>query len=370
MLSAGGFKGAFQFGAIKFLNENWHLINPTSHIMKYDYIAGVSVGAINGAFVGANKIEKLQEVWNCIAQNGAKAVMNSDFIDTESKNNQLSFKTNFKTIIKYFFKEYKIKHRNLLKIIFSKRFREKEVLRISNEFSKNFAQFKSLADINPLHSLIKNSVSLKDFGDTLFSCGLVSLNDGKYHVIRSSDLTDDENFIQALISTMSMPILYPPQVNLNTKKENLKQLVDGGLRVVVPIQDILNNLDADSSHLIIILNAANRNLYHHDTEKKDIANIAIRSMLDIAIGEIAKRDIEDFITLNEIKHEINNELLKYSLNSVHFPKKLQPVEYVLIEPDFSTEIDDPLVANKSIIEKRISNGYNKTKEVIEKYLNR
>ncbi len=59
VLSGGGAKGAFQCGAEKYAREvkGYH----------WDIIAGVSVGALNGAMLAMEKYQRLYEVWNTIS---------------------------------------------------------------------------------------------------------------------------------------------------------------------------------------------------------------------------------------------------------------------------------------------------------------
>lgn len=45
VLSGGGFKDAFQIGALRCLKQHWSQINPESSKMKFDVVAGVSVGS-------------------------------------------------------------------------------------------------------------------------------------------------------------------------------------------------------------------------------------------------------------------------------------------------------------------------------------
>ena len=59
ILSGGGAKGAFQCGAERYTREvkGYH----------WDIIAGVSVGALNGAMLAMGKYQRLYEVWNTIS---------------------------------------------------------------------------------------------------------------------------------------------------------------------------------------------------------------------------------------------------------------------------------------------------------------
>src|SRR5512139_3174552 len=59
VLSGGGAKGAFQVGAEKYAREvkgyTWNVI------------AGVSVGALNGAMLAMHKYDRLFEIWNTVS---------------------------------------------------------------------------------------------------------------------------------------------------------------------------------------------------------------------------------------------------------------------------------------------------------------
>ena len=59
ILSGGGAKGAFQVAAEKYAREvkGYH----------WDFIAGVSVGALNGAMLAMQKYDRLWQIWNTIS---------------------------------------------------------------------------------------------------------------------------------------------------------------------------------------------------------------------------------------------------------------------------------------------------------------
>ena len=72
VLSGGGFNGAFQVGALKYISENWKAISGLDTPMKFDIISGVSTGAINGALVAMNELDLLHNLWiNQIGKLGA-----------------------------------------------------------------------------------------------------------------------------------------------------------------------------------------------------------------------------------------------------------------------------------------------------------
>ena len=58
MLDGGGARGAYQIGAWKALKEAG---------VKINAVAGTSVGALNGAFICMDDVEKAEKVWSEIA---------------------------------------------------------------------------------------------------------------------------------------------------------------------------------------------------------------------------------------------------------------------------------------------------------------
>ena len=70
-LAGGGAKGAFQAGVIYGLYEKG---------IKFDAIAGTSIGAINGYYIYTENVNKLKEMWiniQKIGENGVKIVNNT-----------------------------------------------------------------------------------------------------------------------------------------------------------------------------------------------------------------------------------------------------------------------------------------------------
>lgn len=64
-LAGGGAKGAFQAGVIYGLYEKG---------IKFDAIAGTSIGAINGYYIYTENVNKLKEMWINIQKNGENGV--------------------------------------------------------------------------------------------------------------------------------------------------------------------------------------------------------------------------------------------------------------------------------------------------------
>lgn len=66
VLSGGGAKGAFQFGALQYIEEEWKPAHPE---FEYNVIAGVSVGALNGVMLAMGKYQELKKLWYSIKDN-------------------------------------------------------------------------------------------------------------------------------------------------------------------------------------------------------------------------------------------------------------------------------------------------------------
>jgi NTE family protein len=109
VLSGGGFKGAFQVGALNHLAENWSLINPNSDKMHFDLVAGISVGSLNGGMIAMDKLEELNQIWRQVADNGVEEVYTSDLIDTESESETPRLKADLNKLKDRFLPKLKIK---------------------------------------------------------------------------------------------------------------------------------------------------------------------------------------------------------------------------------------------------------------------
>ena len=157
VLSGGGFNGAFQLGAINYINDNWNKLTGLPGRMKFDLIAGVSVGAINGSMLALDKLGQLNDLWlNMIAKNGASEIYTSDFIDVNDKGDELKMKLNFEAIRQKLIPRFKIELNvfKKLSLIFSKK-KRKEILKdilsdLSKTLKANFPKFRAIASNLPL----------------------------------------------------------------------------------------------------------------------------------------------------------------------------------------------------------------------------
>jgi NTE family protein len=170
VLSGGGAKGAFQFAAEKYAREEKGY--------KWDVIAGVSVGALNGVMLAMEKYQCLEELWKTITR---------DQVMTGKLNSWA-----------------------ILKMIFGA---------------------KSMCGHEPLRRLIHEEVEPEKIAVDL-RVGAVSLQTGKYQPFKPTD----PGFKEAVLASTAIPIVWPP-VDVPPEYPNM---VDGGVRNVSPLGDVLD----------------------------------------------------------------------------------------------------------------------------------
>jgi len=170
VLSGGGAKGAFQCGAEKYAREvkGYH----------WDIIAGVSVGALNGAMLAMEKYQRLFEIWNTISND---KVYTGGF-------NLLS----------------------LVKLLFGA---------------------KSFYGNGPLRRMLLQELEPEEIKADL-RIGAVSLETGEYVEFRG----DDPDIAEAILASTVMPIIWTP-LDISYKH---RSMVDGGVRNISPIGDVLD----------------------------------------------------------------------------------------------------------------------------------
>jgi NTE family protein len=169
VLSGGGAKGAFECGAEKYARE--------VKGYKWDIIAGVSVGALNGAMLAMEKYDRLFEVWSTIS---------NDQIYTGGFNIWSG-----------------------IKLLFGA---------------------KSFFSNDPLRRMLAKELEPDKIKVDL-RVGAVSLVSGEYVEFRA----DSPNLAKAVLASTVMPIIWEPE-----EVSSLYQsMVDGGVRNISPIGDVL-----------------------------------------------------------------------------------------------------------------------------------
>ena len=368
VLSGGGFNGAFQLGAINYINENWKKITGSSKPMKFDIIAGVSTGALNGSLLAMNKLDLLNDLWiHQIGKKGVTEIYTSDFIDTSSKSDQVKLKIDLKGLAKRLMPEldFKLNFFNKLGLIFSKKKRKqiiKEILvDIELGIKDSLPKIRSIADNTPLKKKLEKYLDRSEIKDTDFICGFVSLDTGDYHSVMHNKFSTEQDFVNGVLASTAIPMIWSPVESIRFITENgiVDSLnnVDGGVRNVSPLGDVINliNQDPDSHYKIIIINCNSGVAKAKNFAKKSIAAIAARSLYEIAVTEIFNNDVDHFVKINNLIKQAeawDNEIVFYSdkMNA------LKSFDAVIINPHKDIEMGSSLVANEQLINHRMVHG--------------
>lgn len=369
VLSGGGFKGAFQLGALQYLRDNWQRFYPENPVMKFDIVAGVSVGALNGLLVASGKMDELEKLWNDVGTNGVGEIYSSDFIDTAPTNGQSEPKLKVNIDWPVIKKNFPNATKNLMwRGVFNRS-------KIFEGFRNDFQNFQSLASNEPLWKKLQLLAKKADIKDTIYKCGFVSLDTGAYASIRSDEFLTDEDFANGVIASSVMPIVWKPVSQIKTTSTNYQQLVDGGIRNVSPLGDVIREInakqDASDEYDIIIINCSSGLIIDEKYANKNVLQIALRSLNDIAITEIFNHDIKEFIDKNFILKQVREKHpgttiydYDYSNNKPGLPMKF--FNSVIIQPDEGT-LGDTLLANDILIENRKNHGKLKAEAAFEKF---
>jgi NTE family protein len=384
-LSGGGFKGAFQIGALQYLQEHWFFLQTSRQPLHFDVVTGVSVGSLNGMMVASRKFTQLEQLWADVARNGVEEIYTSEFIDTKDQGDQLKLKLDFNTLAKRFVPNLNVGNVSLfqgLGLLFSKRKREKFFQQIlttaGSDVKANLKYFKALADNTPLRNKLEKLAKIEDIRDTIFRCGYVSLNTGEYYSFRHSEFNTNADFAAAILASTAQPIVWPPVDTIRTAPQKpaspQRFSVDGGIRNVSPLGDVIREINLDrsnSEYLIVIINCSNGKIQPEDFSDKNIAQIAVRSLVDIAITEIFNNDIKEFVDKNFIVQQVQQKhpgevVFDYDFHTQKAGRPLRYFDALIIQPD--DNLGDGLVANDRLIQKRIEHGKEKAAAAVQAYI--
>lgn len=378
VLSGGGFNGAFQVGALNYIQENWNKITGLTSPMKFDLIAGVSAGALNGALIAMNKLDLLNDLWiNKIGSNGVTEIYTSDIIDTSSTSSEIKLKVDLKSISKRLIPEIDLQFGFLKKLglVFSKKKRKQVMDKLLSKVEKgikiNYSNLKSVADNTPLKRKLEKYISQREMKGTKYYCGFVSLDTGKYHSVHSDNFLTNEDFINGILASTAIPVVWKPVPKINFKTPSgivcSTNNVDGGVRNVSPLGDIIKLInEEEAEYKIIVINCNSGTVKQEDFGKKSIGAITSRSVYDIALTEIFNNDVNHFMKINELvkqtKQVCDNVILKNK-----YAKELKDFDAVVINPHKDIDLGSALVANEDLISYRILHGRAMAKEAFENY---
>jgi len=369
VLSGGGFNCAFQLGALNYINENWKKITGLSTPMKFDIIAGVSGGALNGSLIAMNQLPLLNDLWvHQIGRKGVSEVYTSELIDTSSQADKIKLKIDIKQLAKKLIPELKVKlgFFNKIGLIFSKQ-KRKDILQsiikeVEESIKINLPKYKSIADNSPLRKKLEKYLDRSKIKGTDFLCGFVSLDTGAYHGVLHNDFSSKEDFVNGVIASTSIPMVWNPvkEIQFNTENGivNSKNNVDGGVRNVSPLGDVIKLINQDKEdcyYKIIVINTNSGQPKKKDFSNKSIIEIAVRSLYEIAMTEVFNNDIHHFSKVNDIVKQAeawDDDIALYN----EYNHQIKSYDAVIINPHKDIDLGSSLVANEKLINHRMIHG--------------
>ncbi|OGS39237.1 MAG: hypothetical protein A2551_03735 [Elusimicrobia bacterium RIFOXYD2_FULL_34_30] len=148
--------------------------------------------------------------------------------------------------------------------------------------------------------------------------------------------------LDKILASCTIPIIFPPM------KHNNSQLVDGGVRDIVPLKKAIEE-GADTIYAILCMPL---NLQAERKVYKSIGDVVLRAIDDIMKNEIMRNDIKALKTKNELreKHE-------------YFKNKYRHIECKVIDP--SRHFLDELEFKHDKIMDGINHGYERAKEIVK-----
>jgi NTE family protein len=258
----------------------------------WDIIAGVSVGALNGVMLAMEKYQRLYELWNTIS-------------------NDQVYTGGFNLI-------------SVIKLLFG---------------------YKSFYGNEPLRQLLIKELEPEKIKADL-RVGAVSLITGEYVDFNRND----PNLAQAILASTVMPVIWTP-VDISPE---YRSMVDGGVRNITPIGDILS-ADPDE---IIIINCSPETSEALSQPPGDVLKIGLRT-LDILLNELFRSDMNEFMKINRLVQEAAEHGV--TLHNKE-GRELKYFDCKIIEPE--EPLDDTLDFSQPAIQRSLKAGLQRAMRVL------
>lgn len=257
---------------------------------KFSCVSGTSVGALNGSAVSIGREFDLEKIWMSIS------------------------------------KKKVIKTRSIMGLARRQAF---------SWFRINKPPL-GINDTSPLRKTLKEVLGTKT--PTMpFYAPRVNLINGKYE----SEVQNDK-FIDQVLASASIPIIFDPVI-FNRRH---KIMVDGGVRNISPIKDILHH---DVSSIIVITNDKLKSA-PNDVRVNNFVD-AVKQTIGIMLNEIFVEDLTRF-------SEINSMVKQANAHNIQLEKKNgEPYRYYrtqIIQPQYG--LGDPLDFSRKSIKERFDHG--------------
>jgi NTE family protein len=255
--------------------------------------------------------------------------------------------------------------------------RKKVMKEIGASLKENLPKFKSIADNTPLKKKLEKLFDRNEIKGTRFYCGFVSLDKGEYYAVPHEDFTSNEDFINGVLASTAMPIVWEPVPSISFLNERVQCSVDGGIKNVSPLGDLISVIsaenDPETEYVVFVINTSCCHTEEEDHEQSNVAKIAVRSLVDIAINEIFNNDLRQFVQVNDILAQLKEQNIDVPLydfdylNKKRSKRALQSFKAVIIHPGLKV-LGDTLCASKAVIERRIKHGEQRAKQAVKELL--
>lgn len=239
ILSGGGARGAFQAGVYEqFMDEGW----------IPDAVAGISVGALNGAMIATHNADNMLRVWRDI-----------------SEDQVLQKRSVTQSIKRQFVHWTGLQHLTGLS--------DPDLAMYSNE---------------PLKQLLRENIGSR-FRMTYY-CGTVNIENGQYFEHKAASMMVPWSYINSIVASTAIPVVFDPVII------NKKMHVDGGVRHMSPLGKILSDMNPTEIRIVICNKYRGRQV-HDQGRPTNIVDVAKRT-LSTMLEEIFIKDLRQFELIN------------------------------------------------------------------------
>ncbi len=382
VLSGGGFKGSFQLGVLNYLSAHWEKFFPAIPHMHFDIIAGVSAGSLNGVMLASQKLTELNYIWKRVGLHGTGEIFQNNYL-TENKNAEDQLTVDLQAVKQKFFPNFTtdIGYMKGFELLSSKSRREKYLyhmgMQLYEEFKKNFNQVQGLVSNLPLAKKLKMHVD-KDELYSDFICGFVSLDTGQYISAHQSEFDSNDDFINGILASTSIPIVFPPIKSIHINGKKYSNLVDGGLLNVSPIGDVINFIHKKGGdpkdYVLLVINLGTTKVQEISYDEADILRIALRTMNEISSAHNFNKDLQTLLRINDLVRQISStdNPVIYNYNLAQKRRTTEVMSYfknIIIQPDLGC-LGGTLQVNTQLNNDRYAHGRTKAKQALSLMNNR
>ncbi len=279
VLAGGGGLGSYELGAFLALHEEG---------INFDIVTGTSIGALNGAFIAANNIQKMEDLWDEITPE--KIMVNG---------------INFRTDLRYNLQDPKA----------------------LTKFIKTFLKNKSV-DIAPFKNLIKKHLDLEALKNSQTKLGIVTTNITRNDEVRIIVNDLDQEMILPYLHASSACVPYFPSEEINGEK-----YVDGFFKNNFPIHYAFL-LGADEVYAVDLklfnLESKNQFLTKLHNVKYIAPRVSLGSMIDFSQETIQKNKKRGYNDTKKLLGHLRGYIFTFEKNE-NFEKFASEFETIIFK---------------------------------------